>query len=491
MNAMREHDPEGKRLPIKIDSASNGEHAPIPLTPAEIAANRRAHEYVSECGKRLGQSRREFLKSSCGAAAVLLAFNQFWSSLGAQGGIFSIPEAAALDEQAASDALNGDEFIIDMQTHCVDPSGAWAKGLDGELWMQNLTEVFGQASQCAYDQLDCYSAQQLIKEVFLDSDTDIVVISALWGGKGNNPTPTDYAAQARDMILSQIGKGRCLIHGGVLPNESGQIEYMDTQAHKFKVDAWKLYPQWGPDRVGFFMDDPQCGIPMLEKARELGIKIVCAHRGLPLPNLVYLYSRPEDIVRVGRRFPDMTFLCYHAAFEPGVEEGPYNPDRDLGVDRFIKAYVDHGYRPNEGNVYAELGSCWRTYMSKPNQAAHLMGKLLKYFGEDRICWGTDAIWYGSPQDQIRTFRTFTISDEFREKYDYPALTPEAKRKIFGLNAARLHNIDVAAMKNRNKMDALSRLRESYADRRNPTFLTYGPKTKADFDRLIGGNWEPR
>lgn len=481
---MDEHDAEGRRLPIKIDSASNGEHAPIPLIPAESAAVRKAHADADRISKALGQSRRQFLKSACGAAATLLAFNHVWSALGARGGLFDLGEAAAYEPEFAAAALGGDEIIIDMQTHCVDPSGSWAKGPDGRRWMRNLTEVFGQASACDYDQLECYSARQMIKEVFLDSDTDIVVISALWGATGHNPTPTGYAAKARDMVTAQLGPGRCLIHGGVLPNEPGQIEFMQEQVEEYQVDAWKLYPQWGPDGVGFFMDDPRYGIPMLERARQLGVNIVTAHRGLPLPNLQYRYSRPADICRAARRFPDLTFVCYHSGFEPGVEEGPYRPKNDRGLDRLITAYRQQGFAPNQGNVYAELGSCWRHYMSKPDQAAHLMGKLLKHFGEERICWGTDAIWYGSPQDQIQAFRAFRISEEFQEKYGYPALTGRAKRSILGLNAARIHGLDVQGLQKAHAADRLARLRNTYAEHPNPSFRTYGPKTRAAFERLL-------
>ena len=52
-----------------------------------------------------------------------------------------------------------------------------------------------------------------------------------------------------------------------------------------------------------------------------------------------------------------------------------------------------------------------------------------------MLWGTDSIWYGSPQDQIQAFRTFQISPEFRERFGYPEITPELRRKVFGLNAA--------------------------------------------------------
>src|SRR3712207_6906393 len=46
--------------------------------------------------------------------------------------------------------------------------------------------------------------------------------------------------------------------------------------------------------------------------------------------------------------------------------------------------------------WAELGSVWRDVMHDPDQAAHLLGKLITHVGPKRICWGTDSLWYGSP-----------------------------------------------------------------------------------------------
>lgn len=121
----------------------------------------------------------------------------------------------------------------------------------------------------------------------------------------------------------------------------------------------------------------------------------------------------------------MTFICYHSGFEPGVTEGPYDQDADKGVDRLIKAHKDNGFKPNSGNLYAELGSTWRACMSSPDQAAHLLGKLLRKFGEERICWGTDSLWFGSPQDQIQALRRFEISAAMQEQYDSPPFTARA------------------------------------------------------------------
>src|SRR5690606_25710363 len=75
---------------------------------------------------------------------------------------------------------------------------------------------------------------------------------------------------------------------------------------------------------------------------------------------------------------------------------------------------------------------------------HVIGKLLATFGPERILWGTDSIWYGSPQDQIAAFRAFEISAEFQERFGYPPLDAAAKERILSANAAELFAIDVPA-----------------------------------------------
>jgi hypothetical protein len=477
---IHDFDPEGRRLPIKVDSASNGEYAPRPLSRLQRAARAHAAERVGEVARRLALGRRPFLKTLAGAAATLLAFNEVFARAGVTGGRYAIPDDAAHDLGLAEASLGGDEFIFDIQTHCVDPSGDWAKGSSGAQWRRVLNEIFGQRQKCVDDSFQCYSAEQLVKEVFLDSDTDVAVVSALWGGRGSNPTPIEYAAEARALMAATGGSHRGLIHGGVMANEPGALEFMEVQARDFDVAAWKTYPQWGPDGVGYFMDDPQVGLPMIEKARALGVKVICAHRGLTLGCCDPKYANPADIARVARLYPDVAFICYHSGFEPDVPEGPYRPDQPQGVDRLIKAHQENGFSPNQGNLYAELGSVWRHLMSKPDQAAHFMGKLLKYFGEERICWGTDALWYGSPADQIQTMRTFEIAESLQEEHGYPALTREAKRRIFGLNAAAVYGIDVPAVQTAVRTDALARLRQAYAERPNPSFQTFGPKTRREF-----------
>jgi len=89
---------------------------------------------------------------------------------------------------------------------------------------------------------------------------------------------------------------------------------------------------------------------------------------------------------------------------------------------------------------------WRQLLTQPDQAAHAVGKLLSRVGQNRVMWGTDAIWYGSPQPQIMAMRAFQITTEYQDTYGYPALTDDVKANIFGLNAASLFGIDPTAIR---------------------------------------------
>ena len=93
------------------------------------------------------------------------------------------------------------------------------------------------------------------------------------------------------------------------------------------------------------------------------------------------------------------------------------------------------------NCYAEIGTTWASsIVTFPTVAAHIMGQLMKYLGPDRIVFGSDSVWYGSPQWQIDAFWRFQIPEEMRERYGYPEITLADKRKILGLNSARLYGI---------------------------------------------------
>ncbi len=468
------HDPAGRRLPIKLDSTSNGEYEPVPLTRVARAARSEALASVDAGARKLGQPRRRYLVSMLGAAATLSAFDRVYAATGTTGGRYVGPAEGAFELAAAESKVGGNEFIFDVQLHHVDPKGAWRKRSDGS-GLRGMPK----ASCGKPDFIECLSSAELLKDVFLDSDTTMGVLSHVPGAIDTNPLDFEAAGATRATANALDGTERLLLHGRVMPTLPGEIESMEAQKARYPLVAFKTYTQFGPSNgpEGFFLDDERYGLPFIERARKLGVRNICVHKGLPFGQRGYQYSTCRDIGAVARRYPDMNFLVYHAGFDPRVGEGPYNAQAKAGVDTLIASVERHGAKRN---VYPELGSTWRFLMREPDQAAHLLGKLLRTFGDDNLLWGTDSIWYGSPQDQIQAFRAFEISTEFQEKYGYPALTAERKRKIFGLNAARVYELKAEAMRARLLRDRVQKSKNDYRNDPDPSFLTYGPRTRREF-----------
>ena len=450
-------DPEGTRLPIKLDTTSNGEFVPVPLSPANREANRRAHEAAARNAKRLDVSKRSFLVSACGAASTLLAFNAANAAAGRTGGYFDLPHEAALDQQLARVQVGPakDELIFDVQGHFVDTPKGNPRG----------PEVF-------------------IKDVFMDSDTDLMVLSFVPSTRESEPVTIQAADAVRQIVARLQGTHRLLLHGRVNPNQAGDLETMDELKERWGVSAWKTYTQYGPGGRGYFLTD-DVGLRFIEKARALGVKVICIHKGLPFGKQSYEHSQCSDVGPAAKRFPDVKFLIYHSGFVSTVREHPYDhgAQRD-GIDTLVRSLIENGVKPGS-NVYAELGSTWRFLMRDPEQAAHAMGKLLKYCGEDNVLWGTDSIWYGSPQDQIQAFRTFQISADLRAKHGYPEITPALRAKIFGLNGAKVYGLSASEVKKYTSRDPVAREKAAYQERPEPGFLTYGPKTRREFLNLLG------
>jgi len=475
------NDPDGMRLPIKLDATSNGEFAPVPLAPVHHWAKKLAFDAASINARRLGMSRRAFLVSACGAASTLLAMNAAYAAAGRHGGYYELAAESARDMRLARSSLDRQEFIFDVQSHFVNPTGAWTRALPpGAQPLKSFTELKGcsAASAPGLGYLECLGADAYIKDIFLDSDTDLVVLSFVPSTRKGEPLTIEEAAATARIVERMEGTHRVLLHGRVNPNQAGDLEGMDELAQRYPIAAWKTYTQWGPDGKGFFLDD-DTGSAMIEKARKLGIRTIAIHKGLPFGSESYEHSTCVDVGRIAKRYPDVKFLIYHSGFVTGKTEGPYDPQRRDGIDALVTSLRDNDVKPGS-NVYAELGSTWRFLMRDPTAAAHALGKLFKHVGEDNVLWGTDSIWYGSPQDQIQAFRTFQISDELAGKHGYPKITPALRAKVFGRNALAVYAIPADVRKKHLAEDRIARDRIAYRELADPSFVTYGPKTRREF-----------
>ena len=189
------NDPEGARLPIKLDATSNGEFSPIQLDATARRANELAQRAASENARRLGLSRRAFMLSATGAASNLLAFNQ---------------------ANAAAQGLAGKEFVFDVQGHFVGQHGIGRTGLG--------------------------DSGKFIKDIFLDSDTDMMVLSFIPSSRARELLTIQEADATRRIVEEMEGSHRLLIHGRANPNQDGDLQGMDELA-EWGVAAWKCYTQ--------------------------------------------------------------------------------------------------------------------------------------------------------------------------------------------------------------------------------------------------------
>jgi hypothetical protein len=182
------------------------------------------------------------------------------------------------------------------------------------------------------------------------------------------------------------------------------------------------------------------------KTRKPGFNNICVHKGLapgpPDPER----GHPRDLPKAAKDWPNLNFITYHACIQPAfflydsLQEVKSGKLREGVPDISWTTEYAHVVAPFK-NCYAEIGTTWASsIVTFPTVAAHIMGQLLKFMGPDRIVFGSDSVWYGSPQWQIDALWRFQIPEELRKRYGYPEITEADKRKILGLNSAKLYGI---------------------------------------------------
>ena len=468
------------RIPTQI--VSNEEFLPIPQTRRQHRVEQVAEGLIERAVTRSGVTRREFLNATSGMAAALLAMNT------AFGRFFNIEEIELFETSAFAEQQGAPYFIFDVQTHYVgsgyDPTDAEAnrKGAVSKhalLSLRRSIRESGLNPRLAGDRgtLDDLSWENFIKEVFFDSETAIGLISTPPGPYPQEAVvPPKEMAHIRDEVNRLAGSQRMLAHGLVTPQLGvADLDFMAMQAETLKVEAWKCYTGSCPkgfDR-GWRMDDERIAYPMLEQARKLGIKRICVHKGLPL-GPVPDYNHPRDLIRAAKDFPDLNFLVYHSGLRgvTSIEQIFAKTGEIPWTTEFCRMKE---VEPGISNIYMELGSTFAQLVTTyPVICAHLLGRVIRAFGVDHVLWGTDSIWYGTPQWQIEAFRRFQIPEALIQEHHYQPLTRQVKERIFGLNAAKVFGVDVETIRHEVPRDALGRLRMSYLEEGpEPSRRVYG------------------
>jgi hypothetical protein len=438
----------GLQSPVPTRMMTNGEFTPIMQTDYQKRVEQVLHEYSGYFGRKTGMDRRAFLRSSCGMAAAFLAMNTVYGS------IFSVEEAEAADPACAAESRNryADQFIFDVQLHFVHDDYPW----EGLLGLRRNARKYNIKLKREKLTLEKFKFKNFIREVFLESQTSLGLLSGApsddiekWFLKNKE------IAQARASINAVAGSKRLFSHAIFTPGQPGWLEEIDRAIEEFKPDSWKGYTIGDPLSSSDYpwrMDDEKLVYPAYEKMVKSGIRTVCVHKGLlpadykeSFPE-TWQYAKVDDVGKAAKDWPELNFIIYHSALKPLSDFS----------DAYIEAFERTGHIPwvtelsripekyGVSNLYAELGTSFgTTAVTYPRHSATLLGALIKGFGKDRVLWGTDSVWYGSPQWQIEAFRRIEIPEDLQKRFGLSPLGPAAgkiKNAIFGLNAARLYNV---------------------------------------------------
>jgi hypothetical protein len=507
-------------LPVDVLPCSNEEYFPPPPTREQLAIMSLANSETERWRRKFKMSRAEFVRTSAAMAIGFWAIDAVrMGRLGSYGFAQTRrPDACDLewDGKKGADSLRNrpGEFIFDVQSHHVDEDGMWR--VTNPAIHAFFAAVWPQAREGGeLDPIENMNRFHYLKELFLDSATSATVLSCVpTSPDTDNPLPLAEAALSVRTVNELARSRRAIMHAFVMPNRGSagnstpnmkpryldeELQLMMERAQQYRdiLRGWKTYCAWGdvPYASGWFLDT-DTGMAFLEQVQNVSSKVkevppvVATHKGFALPGFDQRAATPRDIGPAARQFPGVRFLVYHSGYDIGDRQVPYRGDEQARsdtntVDALIKSLRENNYDAtkfrkkgkrfgNVPNVYAELGSVWRSVMDDPDQAAHLLGKLITYVGPRRIAWGTDSLWYGSPQSEIAAFRRFEFTEQGKELYGLPyglegdaedptrkARRPERtiRNAILGRNAARAYRFNPDARRRKISCDAVNRLRD--------------------------------
>lgn len=475
---------DAERRPIPDQVVSNGEYRPMPQTTEQRRLAALIDEMADERAPKLGMDRRAFLKTSLGLATAFAAMNVVY------GDVFGVAHAETEDKEASKERADryADQFIFDGHMHFVDDEYKW----DGILGIRHFAAVYGN-KDISKDEEPTFQDLQIdnfIKEVFLDSDTTIGLVSSATADNPENIFLTNPQLVDGAMRINKMcGSRRLLRHAIFEPGKDGWLDEVDRVIEKDRPDSWKGYTVGDPlmpSKFPYRLDDEKLMYPFYEKTQKAGIRNVCVHKGL-LPSDyeesfkdTWRYAMVDDVAKAAKDWPELNFIIYHSGLKPLTvpPEEHLERFRKTGRIDWVSDLADIPEKHGLTNVYADIGTTFATTcLTHPRHAAALMGILIKGLGVDHVVWGTDSVWYGSPQWQIEAFRRMEIPQDLQKEYGFAPLgdgLSDVKKAIFGMNSAKLYNFtDEEATVAHYANDRLSDFRKKYnaegADRSNVAY----------------------
>ena len=333
----------GVDSPVPTQVVSNEEFIPRPQNPQQKQWEKLIGQMSEEKSRKLGMSRRDYLRTSMGMATAFLASNMVY------GPNWEVDAAETLEPAATEEKFpKGEYFIMDVQTHFTDGASI---GSRGATFLKNIGVKLT-------NDVDSYGFGNFVKEIFFDSETSIAVISGVPGREINKNMagkvlegrdrrggilPSWLMSQRKQELNALADGQRAFCPGNCAPNHywnrktnapdfPALFEQMEREVKTYGIDSWKWYCHTDPGRSGdgFRMDDEKLSYPFYEKSKKLGLKVFSVHKGFAAQSRTLgHFAHPGDLEKAAKDHPDLTFIAYHSA----LKHGPWEPTfKDKGFD---------------------------------------------------------------------------------------------------------------------------------------------------------------
>jgi predicted TIM-barrel fold metal-dependent hydrolase len=440
--------------PIPTQSVSSDEFMPAPQTRAQRRVELRIKELAGDLAGRHGTTRRQFLRSAAGMAAAFLAMNEV------HGQLFDVTRAEAQTPDAAKERAKSlkDQFVMDCHTHFLRDD---TRIMGFVRQRQAVGKAGWNPALAGKEQtIEDLKFANYYKEIFLDSDTKVALIS---GAPSDIPQDwfltNEMKAEARAKVNKEAGSRRMLSHAIFTPGQPGWLEAIDRAITELKPDSFKGYTIGDNtnkqiSKYPWRMDDEKVTYKAYEKFAKAGLVNVCVHKGLFPPSVekqfphLLAYSDVRDVGKAAKDWPQLNFIIYHSAYRfpgGGTVEDAWAQFEKTGRIEWVTDLAEIPSKYGVTNVYGDLGQIFaQSTVADPRVCAAMLGQLIRGLGADRVVWGTDAIWTGSPQWQIEALRRLEIPEEMQKAYGWKPLgaaDAPVKSTILGENNARLYKYD--------------------------------------------------
>ena len=311
-------------------------------------------------------------------------------------------------------------FIVDAHVALWDARPENQKNIHGKQFIDCFYDYHRNLSPESevwpYEDYLYQGGERLMKDLFQDGYVDHAIFQPAYLGEfyhrgfGQEEEASALAAAHPDQLTYN--------HNFDPRNGEAGLDALREAAERYHLKGVKLYTaEWHGDSRGYKLSDPET-YRYFELCRELGIKNIHVHKGPTIRPLDRDAFDVADVDHAATDFTDLNFIVEHVGL-PRLEDFCW-------------------IATQEPNVYGGLAVAIPFIHTRPRYFAQIMGELLYWIGEDRIFFSSDyALW--TPRWLVERFVDFQIPEDMSE---YAPITTAQKKKILGLNAAKVYDLPV-------------------------------------------------